>query len=156
MKRLQGVFSLIVFAGFLFLTSCNKEEIENYTGMWEADQIEITVRTKDSGGDWVFTDGIAAAGIEIFGDNTASGYIGTATFEGATVKKNSGNPETTGVAFVVECGKIGKIFPDDPLDSKEVEIWLGPLENETMDSELRYTEGRSHFPMAGFLFFKSG
>jgi len=154
MKEFRCIFSLMLVSGLISLISCNREEIENYTGQWEAALSEITVRTKDSGGDWIFTHGSATASLEIFSDNTASGNIGTATFDHATVKKNSGNPETTGLAFKVECGKIGKIFPDDPLDSKEVEIWLCPIENDRMDSELRYTEGRAHFPMAGLLFYR--
>ena len=154
MKGFRSNYSPILFAGLVSLISCNKEDIENYTGKWEAAETEITVRTEDSGGNHLFTHESAAAGIEIFSDNTASGFIGTATFDHAKVKKNSGNPETTGLAFQVECGKIGKIFPDDPLDSKEVEIWLCPLENDRMDSELRYTEGRAHFPMAGLLFYR--
>ena len=136
MKEFRCIYSLILFAGLVSLISCNKEDIENYTGKWEAEISEITVRTKDSEGNYIFTHDSAAAGIEIFGDNTASGFIGTATFDNAKVKKNSGNPETTGLAFQVECGKIGKIFPDDPLDSKEVEIWLSPIENDRLYVDL--------------------
>lgn len=155
MKEFRSISLLLLFTGFLSLISCNKEDIENYTGKWEAEPSEITVRTKNSSGDYLFTHDSAAAGLEIFSDNTASGFIGTATFDHAKVKKNSGNPETTGLAFQIECGKIGKIFPDDPLDSKEVEIWLCPVEGDRMDSELRYTEGRAHFPMAGLLFYRA-
>lgn len=134
MKNLQYLISLILFTGMLSMISCNRENIEDYAGNWEAESSDITVRTQDSGGNYHFTSGTAAVSIEIFSNNTASGYIGTASFEGAKVKKNSGNPEKKGLAFKVECGKIGKIFPDDPLDSKEVQIWIGPLRDDTLDS----------------------
>ena len=51
-------------------------------------------------------------------------------------------------------GTIGKIFPDDPLNTKEVELYLGPLEGNRIDTELRFTEGGAHFPMAGMLLMK--
>jgi hypothetical protein len=59
----------------------------------------------------------------------------------------------TGCAFTIECGLIGKIFENDPLESKEVELWLGPFERD-IDGELRYTQGGAHFPMAGFILTK--
>ena len=51
-------------------------------------------------------------------------------------------------------GSIGKIFPDDPMNSKEVQLWLAPMEGNSIDTELRYTEGMNQFPMAGFLLMK--
>ena len=44
-----------------------------------------------------------------------------------------------------------RIFLEDPMETKEVQFWIGPsLENS--DTELRYTKGGSMFPMA-FIFF---
>jgi hypothetical protein len=43
-------------------------------------------------------------------------------FENGEIKKNRGNPETTGCAQVIKCGSIGKIFPDDPLSNKDVQL----------------------------------
>ena len=76
-----------------------------------------------------------------------------AEFKNGIIKKNWGNPEKKGVSYKIKCGSIGKIFEGDPLDNKEVEIWVGPL-NGTLDSELRYTEGGYHFPMAGMILAK--
>jgi hypothetical protein len=93
--------------------------------------------------------------VEINGNKTASGSIGLATFNNAKIRKNPGLPLMTGVSYIIECGRIGKIFENDPLISKEVEIWLGPVsENRTFEAELRYTEGLAVFPMAGLLFSK--
>ena len=55
----------------------------------------------------------------------------------------------SGIAFTIKCGSIGKIFENDPLDLKDVELWLSPLKG-SISGELRYTQGASHFPMAGF------
>ena len=85
-----------------------------------------------------------------------TGTIGTAAFENGVIKKNRGNPDVTGCAQIIECGSIGKIFNDDPLNAKKVELWLGPLEGNMIDTELRYTEGWAQFPMAGMLLIKVG
>lgn len=144
------MFGLALISG----TSCDKDVTDEFIGKWEAAISEVTVRTQDNSGDYHFTHDSVAAGIEIFSDNTASGFIGTATFDLAIVIKNGGIPSISGVAFNVECGKIGKIFSDDPLDSKEVEFWLSPLVDDMMEGGLRYTEGRAHFPMADFNFYR--
>ncbi|HQQ94027.1 MAG TPA: hypothetical protein PLQ93_05695 [Bacteroidia bacterium] len=86
-------------------------------------------------------------------NQTASGKVGLATFEGAKLVKNVGDPVRTGVAYRIECGRIGRIFPSDPVEQKEVEIWLGPIHNNMM-AELRLTEGIALFPMAGMEFHK--
>ena len=61
----------------------------------------------------------------------------------------------SGIAFTIECDKIGKIFENDPLDLKEVELWLspGPV-NDSIGGELRYTQSINYFPMAGFVLTK--
>jgi hypothetical protein len=59
------------------------------------------------------------------------------------------------VSYIIKCGSIGKIFENDPLENKEVEIWLSPIEgNESMKAELRYTANMAMFPMAGMTFEK--
>ena len=81
--------------------------------------------------------------------------MGSASFSSVDVKKNFGNPEKKGIAYKVKCGEITKIFPDDPLSLKEVQIWLTPVKKEMMEGELRYTEGNAHFPMAGLMFYRT-
>ena len=121
-------------------------------GTWKSDNENVTVRTRP-GKDYIFTPGMTYVTISIDTNKTVSGFIGNAEFKNAVLKKNSGNPERTGVAYIVDCGKIGKIFPDDPLDNKEVQIWLKPIKGD-MGSELRYTECLAYFPMGDLLFKK--
>ena len=125
-------------------------------GDWKSGEHQITVRTKSEEGEWVFTSDTAIVTITINSDKSVTGTIGAATFEFGLIKKNFGNPDRTGLAQIIECGSIGKIFNDDPLNAKEVELWLGPLEGNMIDTELRYTEGWAQFPMAGMLLIKVG
>lgn len=93
--------------------------------------------------------------MQINTDKTVSGLICTAAFKNGKLGKNTSLPWETGIKYFIECGSIGKIFNNDPLDAKEVEIWLGPVnENGKIKAELRYTEGSAFFPMGGMLFEK--
>ncbi len=147
---------------YLLLTSClfsccrsNWNVPSDYIGKWETKQEKITVRTKFKNEPFRFTADSASVTINIQEDKTVSGNIGLAEFTHARLKKNTTLPWETGVEYIIECGSIGKIFHDDPLDHKEVEIWFAPIHSVGMsNSELRCTEGMAHFPMARLLFVK--
>lgn len=122
-------------------------------GQWKSGKAQIVVRTEPRWMKFKFTGDSAIVSLEVKSDKTAEGRIGSAIFVNGKVRKNKGNPEKTGVAYIIECGSIGKIFPNDPLNSKEVELWLSPVKG-TMDAELRFTERGACFPMAGIRFSK--
>jgi len=146
------VGSIILTA--LFLGSCGDWTLPpELVGEWKTDETEVTVRTKIDK-EWVFTSDTAIIVITINSDHSVSGSIGMASFENGVIIKNRGNPETTGCAQIIKCGSIGKIFPDDPMPAKEVQLWLAPMKENSIDTELRYTEGMNQFPMAGFLLIK--
>ncbi len=135
-----------------FLNSCGQKSIPpEFVGQWKTEPVQITVRTESEKGNFEFTSGSAEIVLKIKNDNTADGFIGSAKFENARIKKNFGNPEKKGIAIKIKCGSVGEIFENDPLENKEVELWLGPIKGN-IDAELRYTQGGSHFPMAGMLF----
>ena len=142
---------LIVISAF-FIHSCGQQSISSeFVGQWKTTLTQITVRTEPEKGKFDFTSDSAEIVVIINSDNTADGNIGLANFENARIKKNFGNPEKKGIAIKIECGSITKIFENDPLENKEVELWLGPIKGN-IDAELRYTQGGSHFPMAGMIF----
>lgn len=135
-----------------FIYSCGQKHIPpEFVGQWKTELEQISVRTKLGLGKFAFTSDSAEIFLKINSDNTADGSIGLAKFENARIKKNLGNREKKGIAIKIECGMVGRIFENDPLENKEVELWLGPIK-ENIDAELRYTQGRSHFPMAGVTF----
>jgi len=147
-----SVWAIILTAAFL--GSCTEWTLPpELVGEWESGEKQITVRTKVEK-EWVFTSDTAIIYIKINSDKSVSGTIGAASFENGVIVKNRGNPETTGCAQVIKCGSIGKIFPDDPMPAKEVQLWLAPMEDNRIETELRYTEGMNQFPMAGFLLVK--
>jgi hypothetical protein len=138
----------------VLLHSCGQMIVPSeMVGKWKTDKGRITVRTRDKKTRFKFTSDSAIILLEINADRTVDGSIGSAKFGNGKIKTNWLLPvKMSGIAFTIECGKIGKIFENDPLDSKEVELWLnpGPV-NDTIEGELRYTQGVNYFPMAGFV-----
>ena len=151
-NKFKRLLAWSIFPTVFSLYSCEQWSVPpELVEEWKSDSQPITVRTKSEQGEWVFTSDSAIITIKINSDHSVSGTIGAATFENGEIKKNRGNPETTGCAQVIKCGSIGKIFPDDPLSNKDVQLWLAPMEGNIIDTELRYTEGMAQFPMAGML-----
>ena len=157
MKNLKHKYRLIgwsIVQSAFFLSSCGDWTLPpELVGGWKSDKILITVRTKVEK-EWVFISDTASITIVINSDHSVRGTIGAASFEDGVIKKNRGNPETTGCAQIIKCGSIGTIFPDDPLSNKNVQLWLAPMEGNRIDTELRYTEGMNQFPMAGMILMK--
>lgn len=145
----------ILFA-ICVLCSCSTQKSAippELIGEWKSDMTNITVRTELKWMKFEFTSDITSVDLTIDSNKTAHGFIGSAEFNNGKIRKNGGNPDRTGVAYIVQCGQVGKIFSNDPLGKKEVEIWLGPIKGE-MHAELRYTEGMAQFPMADIIFRK--
>lgn len=150
-KRIAHCLFVLVL---ILLNSCGKWSVPaEVVGQWKSNKVKITVRTEPDRGRFEFTSDSASIIIRINSDNTVSGSVGDAVFENGIIKKNWGNPERTGLAFIIKCGSIGKIFENDPIENKEVQLWLSPLK-KNIDAELRYTQGGSQFPMAGVVFTK--
>jgi len=162
MKILTRFYRTILLPAFLtlavlFLYSCGQTSIpQELVGNWKTNNGRITVRTKEKKTRFQFTSDSAIITLKINGDHTVTGSIGSAKFENGKIVTNWLLPvKMSGLAFTIECGKIGKIFENDPSDSKEVQLWLrpGPV-NGNIRGELRYTQGINYFPMAGFVFKK--
>lgn len=149
-------FFIFLLSVFCFCSCRSNKWIlpKELIGQWKSDTTAITVRTEPTWMRFTFTKDSSYALIMINNNKTASGIIGNATFQNGKIIKNSGNPNKTGVAYIIRCGSIGKIFSNDPLEKKEVEIWLSPLKGRNLHAELRYTEGLSLFPMADLTFRK--
>ena len=152
----KGLNAGIIFLLTFFLHSCGQRSIPpELVGLWTSQKHLITVRTKPEG-NWKFISDSADIKFKVNENHTVDGSVGSAKFENGRIKLNWLLPtKMTGISVSIECGRIGKIFENDPLDSKEVELWLSPIIKGTIDVELRYTEGKSYFPMGGAIFTKA-
>lgn len=145
-------FSITLFV--LMLVFCTGEMSEQYFGKWQSEKSKITVRFKTEGSEHsqYFTDS-AVVILEVHDKNTVSGYIGLASFENGKIKRNFSLPWEDGIQYIIECGPIGKIFESDPEVLKEVDIWVGHVnESGKIKAELR--KGGLNFPMAHLMFEK--
>jgi hypothetical protein len=151
--KLLKVLMLIALA--FCLHSCGQMSIpQELVGHWTTQKHLITVRTK-SGANWHFTSDSASITFKINNDYIVAGSIGSAKFENGKIRLNWLLPvKMTRQAFKIKCGRIGKIFENDPLVLKKVELWLSPIHGNTIDADLRQTEGWSLFPMGGAIFTK--
>jgi hypothetical protein len=56
------------------------------------------------------------------------------------------------VEYVVECGVAGKIFTRNPLEAREVELWLRSInEKSILHAELGYTGGMAVLQIADLI-----
>ncbi|MBS4056342.1 MAG: hypothetical protein KGZ82_03375 [Bacteroidales bacterium] len=150
---ITGIFVLITI---VLLSACSSSKWsvpENLVGQWKSQSTKITVRTEPQWMKFQFIADTVEISFTIDSNKEVSGSIGQARFATGQLRRNKGNPAVTGVAYIIECGNIGKIFDDDPLENKEVELWLGPSGNY-IEAELRFTEGWAVFPMGNLLLRK--
>lgn len=149
MRRLVLFFVIAVTALFSACKTTQWEMPAEYIGEWNSAKHAVIVRTYAFGDGFSFTKDSAVFNLTIDKNKTASGNIGNASFNNAKIKRNVANTDLSGIAYIIECGKIDRIFPGDPLPKKEVELWLMPIKNGQLEAELRYTQGMAVFPMAG-------
>ena len=151
----KSILLLGIFVAFF--SSCRTTQWDmpaEYVGNWSSAKQLVIVRTYKFGDGFDFTKDSAVFTLDVNKNKTASGSIGDAKFINAIIKPNKPNTDLSGIAYVIECGEIGKIFPNDPLAKKEVELWLMPANKGKLEAELRYTQGMAVFPMAGINFVR--
>lgn len=129
---------MLLLAGLILPSSCYKEVPEEFVGTWETELTLVEVPLeKEDGSEDIYTDSVFM-GLQISANKLASGYIGIASFTDVPVKKNPGDAESKGIAYIVKCGDLGRLFPGDPLETKEIEINLKPTQGTIMGSEINY------------------
>ena len=147
-----GIFCFVL----LMVSSCTKKNVDpNLMGSWQAIETGLTVRVEPSFMKFEFIGGQADCLLEIHEDLRVTGTIGGALLQDAKIVPNSGvlPNDITGVSHKIHCRLKGKIFPEDPLPDKEVQLWV--LTGEAKDAfraELRFTEKGAQFPMTEFEF----
>lgn len=137
----------------LTLVCCTGEMSEQYIGKWQSGKSKITVRFKTDGSRHSeYISDSAVVILEVHDKNTVSGSIGLASFKNGKIKWNFSLPWEDGIKYIIKCGPVGKIFESDPEVLKEVDIWIGPVnESGKIKAELR-KGGIDYFPMAHLMF----
>ncbi|MBN1338316.1 MAG: hypothetical protein JXA03_03270 [Bacteroidales bacterium] len=125
-----------------------------YIGHWESDKNIITVPYKlNAQQHSQFISDSANININISDDKTVSGFIGRSAINSGKILKSWSFPGLRKTEYHIECYLTGKIFGKDPLEAKEVDIWLTLLnENGKIKADLR--SGGSKIPMGLMLLEK--
>jgi hypothetical protein len=141
----------------LYSFSSSQDSIPtSYLGQWKSENTKITVRKKTGWLQYDFIPNYIPVELEIHHNMTASGKIGLVHFENARVLKNKGNPEKTGIVYIIQCGSVGKLFASDPTEKKTIELWIKPIQSEaTLLAEVRLKETFDVFPMGECKFIKA-
>ena len=125
---ITGLLGLIMATS---LSSCsddvssdlNWEVPEVLIGKWSAEEVGIRVRKQIIIFiSYTFRSGHGDIHFTINPDKTVTGAIGDATFSNGTLIKNSGDPQKTGVSYRILVGEVGKLFPEDHVELKEIEL----------------------------------
>ncbi len=149
MKKITKLIGIILT--LLFYVNCkntiNQQHVE-ITGNWEAQNTNITFRTKVRWMKYHFTKSKTNLTLQINTNRTANGSIGNIIFKDAKIEKNKVSPSVSGIAYIVKCGIIGPINKDDSVTKKEIELWLKPItKTGILIAEIRLIDGWDTFPM---------
>jgi hypothetical protein len=118
---------------------------EELVGEWEIPKTKVTVRRYVKGLTFEFFPDSASMYLKINPDKSVSGTIGMSEIQNGILERKGGQK--------INCS-VGKIFPGDPLENKQVSFWLQGPYGDGMKAELRYTENNSKFPMAGVTLYR--
>lgn len=135
----------------ILLISCNNWSVpKELTGNWKSGKFIATVRTETVNHKFTVASDSTVISIKINKDNTVTGSIGFAEISGGKICMNEGllPPSIKGIVHLIDCGSIGKIFTSDPLESKQIQIWLGSMNEDEIEAELRNTGSSSDIPIA--------
>ena len=110
MKRV--ILPLVTLSLLLAHCSSNKQYPHmaiplDMQGQWTAMNVKVTVRTNPSFMNFEFFPDTVDILLH-FKDTSVNGSIGQAQFTNAPLRINGGNPERTGIEYIVECGYIGR------------------------------------------------
>jgi len=134
----------------ILISSCKVTQSPELIGQWSTNEnIKITV-CAETENNWQFTTGQGKVELNIKADFTVDGIIGQTGFENKKIHKNPDAPS----AYIIKCGKIWRTFDNDPLDSKEVHIWLNSVEREKIAAEMKYNNGGEEAFMASMILIR--
>jgi len=153
-SKLTRKTMLMMVITFSCVIKTNAQVIPNeYLGVWKTESTNIIVRKKLKFMKYEFVSKKVIITLNMGSKNNISGTIGEAIFNNATIKKNKGNPDVNGIAYIIQCGTISKIFNDDSTGNKKIELWLKPInQSGKMKAEIRLREDWDTFPMGEGLF----
>jgi hypothetical protein len=156
MRKYSGI-SLVLSMVLLSCETQLKHLPDTLIGSWKSEKALIKVRDRDTAhSKFRFTSDSIYIYLDFKLPKTITGLIGLSGFESKTIFQNQGLPHTvSGISYIISCGNVTKLFANDPLNSKFIELWLMPQTHpDTLHAELRCKQYWDAFPMGSFTFIK--
>lgn len=156
MHRFKWIFLVLS----MILQSCEtqlKYLPDTLIGSWKSERALVNVRDRDTlHSKFRFTSDSIYIQLDFKLPKTITGLIGLGSFKTETIFQNQGLPHrVSGISYIVSCGNVTKLFANDPLNAKFIELWLMPQTHpDTLHAELRCKQYWDAFPMGSFTFIK--
>ncbi len=156
MHRFKWIFLVLS----MMLQSCEtqlKYLPDTLIGSWKSERALVNVRDRDTlHSKFRFTSDSIYIQLDFKLPKTITGLIGLGSFKTETIFQNQGLPHRVcGISYIVSCGNVTKLFANDPLNAKFIELWLMPQTHpDTLHAELRCKQYWDAFPMGSFTFIK--
>jgi hypothetical protein len=156
MHRFKWIFLVLS----MMLQSCEtqlKYLPDTLIGSWKSERAIVNVRDRDTlHSKFRFTSDSIYIQLDFKLPKTITGLIGLGSFKTETIFQNQGLPHrVSGISYIVSCGNVTKLFANDPLNAKFIELWLMPQTHpDTLHAELRCKQYWDAFPMGSFTFIK--
>ena len=156
MHRFKWIFLVLS----MMLQSCEtqlKYLPDTLIGSWKSQRALVNVRDRDTlHSKFRFTSDSIYIQLDFKLPKTITGLIGLGSFKTETIFQNQGLPHrVSGISYIVSCGDVTKLFANDPLNAKFIELWLMPQTHpDTLHAELRCKQYWDAFPMGSFTFIK--
>ena len=156
MHRFKWIFLVLS----MMLQSCEiqlKYLPDTLIGSWKSERALVNVRDRDTlHSKFRFTSDSIYIQLDFKLPKTITGLIGLGSFKTETIFQNQGLPHrVSGISYIVSCGNVTKLFANDPLNAKFIELWLMPQTHpDTLHAELRCKQYWDAFPMGSFTFIK--
>jgi len=156
MHRFKWIFLVLS----MMLQSCEtqlKYLPDTLIGSWKSERALVNVRDRDTlHSKFRFTSDSIYIQLDFKLPKTITGLIGLGSFKTETIFQNQGLPHrVSGISYIVSCGDVTKLFANDPLNAKFIELWLMPQTHpDTLHAELRCKQYWDAFPMGSFTFIK--
>jgi len=153
-------FKWIFLVLSMMLQSCEtqlKYLPDTLIGSWKSERAIVNVRDRDTlHSKFRFTSDSIYIQLDFKLPKTITGLIGLGSFKTETIFQNQGLPHrVSGISYIVSCGDVTKLFANDPLNAKFIELWLMPQTHpDTLHAELRCKQYWDAFPMGSFTFIK--
>lgn len=145
---MYNLISYLLIIGFISCSASERqfEVPKDLIGKWTSSNTKITVRTQNGFNDFDFSHGEIDISLVFNDDKSVAGSIGDYEISNGKLAKDK--------IYKINLDEVGKLFKDDPLDYKDIIIWIHSISEDEMAVVIRQKDNGGKFPMAELILIK--